>query len=119
MRFVLASFIAGLLVAGLTLSGCSSNQPAPAPSGGSPSSTATGENDAAAEIEAALAKLSPEDRALAEKQKICPVSEEPLGSMGTPLKVNVADRDVFICCEGCEKTLKADPDKYLTSLPAS
>jgi len=64
----------------------------------------------------ALAGLSEEDRALAEKQKICPVSGQPLGSMGAPVKVTVKDRDVFLCCEGCRGSIVADPDKYLAKL---
>jgi len=64
----------------------------------------------------ALAKLSEEDRALAEKQKICPVSGQPLGSMGVPVKVTVKDRDVFLCCEGCRGSIVEDPDKYLAKL---
>ena len=63
-----------------------------------------------------FAKLSAEDRAAAEKQKVCPVSDEPLGSMGVPLKVEVKGRTVFLCCEGCEESLKNDPDKYLAKL---
>lgn len=64
----------------------------------------------------ALAKLSPEDQALAEKQKVCPVSGEPLGAMGTPKKIEVKGQAVFICCEGCEEKLKANPDEYLAKL---
>src|SRR4051794_37816159 len=67
-------------------------------------------------IKASLALLSTEDRALAEKQKICPVSGEPLGTMGAPKKINVAGRDVFICCPGCEEDLTSHPDKYLAKL---
>jgi Cu(I)/Ag(I) efflux system membrane fusion protein len=67
-------------------------------------------------IAAALAELSEEDRALAEKQRICPISEKPLGSMGVPPKVEVDGRTVFICCEGCRKPLLADPDRYLAKL---
>ena len=70
-------------------------------------------NADAAEIEEALAQLSTTDRALAEKQKFCPVSEDPLGAMGTPIKLTVQGRDVFICCEGCEEPLREDPEKYL------
>lgn len=69
-----------------------------------------------AKLTEALAKLSPEDRALAEKQKVCPVSGEPLGAMGTPKKVEVKGQAVFICCEGCEEKLKANPDEYLAKL---
>ena len=74
------------------------------------------EPDEAPEIAQALAKLSPEDRALAEKQQTCPVSGEKLGSMDVPVKVNVKDRDVFLCCSSCEDSLKKDPDKYLAKL---
>jgi YHS domain-containing protein len=68
------------------------------------------------EIEAALAELSPEDRALAERQKICPVGGEPLGSMGTPIKLTVEGREVFICCAACEDALREDPETYLSKL---
>jgi YHS domain-containing protein len=44
------------------------------------------------------------------------VTEEPLGSMGTPVKATVKGRTVFLCCEGCEGDLKKDPDKYLARL---
>ncbi len=63
-----------------------------------------------------LAKLSEADRAVAEKQKVCPVSGEPLGSMGVPVKVTVKDRDVFLCCEGCKSAILDDPDTYLAKL---
>ena len=68
------------------------------------------------EIAAALAELSPEDRALAEKQRVCPVADMPLGSMGTPIKVDVGGRPVFICCEGCREDLLAEPAKHLSKL---
>ena len=64
----------------------------------------------------ALATLSEEDRALAEKQRICPVSGQPLGSMGVPVKVTVKDRDVLLCCEGCRGSIVEDPDTYLAKL---
>lgn len=64
-----------------------------------------------------LAKLSPADQALAESQKVCPVTGEPLGSMGVPLKVSVEGRDVFICCKGCQKKIQENPEKYLANLP--
>jgi hypothetical protein len=64
----------------------------------------------------AMAGLSDADRAAAVAQKICPVSDEALGSMGTPLKVTVEGRDVFLCCEGCRDQLQADPAKYLAKL---
>jgi len=67
-------------------------------------------------IEKALAKLSKADRAAAEKQKKCPVTDALLGSMGTPIKLSVQGRDVFICCEGCEQDIKDDPAKFLAKL---
>lgn len=72
-----------------------------------------------AEIEKALSELSAEDRALAELQKICPVTEFALGSMGPPIKVSLENRDVFICCEGCRERLVQDPDKYFAILDAA
>ena len=77
----------------------------------------TTSNDADAEIKANLAKLNDADRAIAEKQKLCPVSDKPLGGMGTPYKVSLEGKDVFLCCDGCEGTLKEDPEKYLAKLP--
>jgi hypothetical protein len=79
--------------------------------------TTPAEGDAAAaKIEANLASFPAEDRALALKQKICPVSGEALGSMGPPIKLNVAGHDVFICCEGCEDPLVSDPAKHLAKI---
>jgi hypothetical protein len=70
-----------------------------------------------ADIERNLAQLTVQDRVLAESQKLCPVSDEPLGSMGKPLKIDVGERAVFICCEGCEDALKENPKKFLAKLP--
>ena len=61
---------------------------------------------------------SAEDRLLAAKQKICPVTGAALDSMGGPIRVKVAGRVVFICCKMCEKKLRKDPAKYLAKLPA-
>ena len=44
------------------------------------------------------------------------MSGELLGAMGPPKKVSVAGHDVFICCEGCEKPITSEPDKYLAKL---
>ena len=67
-------------------------------------------------IAAALAKLSDEDRAAALKQKTCPVSGQLLGAMGTPVKVTVKGKEVFLCCPGCKPAIEKDPDKYLAKL---
>jgi hypothetical protein len=78
-----------------------------------PASSPPSEPDAAAK---ALMKLAPADRALAAHQKTCPVTSEPLGSMGTPIRIMVGGKVVFLCCKGCERELKQDPGKYLAKL---
>ena len=59
------------------------------------------DGDAMAKMKAGLAKLSDDDRAAAEKQHMCPVSDHMLGTMGAPVKLTLNDQDVWICCEGC------------------
>lgn len=76
----------------------------------SPSTSAKAENT---KIKEALDKLSPEDRALAEQQKKCPIANQDLGSMGTPIKLMIKDKPVFLCCKGCEKEALAEPDATL------
>jgi Cu(I)/Ag(I) efflux system membrane fusion protein len=66
-----------------------------------------------AEIRTNLAKLAPAERTLAESQRLCPVTEEPLGSMGVPLKISVRGQPVFLCCEGCDRIAQRDPAKTL------
>ena len=63
-----------------------------------------------------LAKLSKEDAASALRQHVCPVSDEMLGTMGAPIKVDVNGQQVWICCEGCRKRLLGDPDEFLAKL---
>lgn len=68
-------------------------------------------------VSAALAKLSPEDRKLAEDQGYCANEpSSPLGSMGTPIKLTVKDRPVFVCCEGCSRSVLDNPDKTLATV---
>jgi len=76
------------------------------------------ENAMPVEMIAALSKLPPEDRVLAEMQKMCPIADSRLGLMGTPKKVDVNGTPVFICCEACRARLLAEPDKYLAKLAA-
>jgi YHS domain-containing protein len=71
---------------------------------------------ASPEVLASLSELSDEDRALAERQRVCPVTMFPLGSMGTPPKVEVDGQTVFLCCEGCREALLEEPNKYLAIL---
>jgi membrane fusion protein, copper/silver efflux system len=64
-----------------------------------------------------LAGLGAEDQALARRQKLCPVTNKPLGSMGTPARAVAKGRVVFLCCDGCESKLIGDPEKYLAKVP--
>jgi Cu(I)/Ag(I) efflux system membrane fusion protein len=73
----------------------------------------TPESEPSPKVIAALAPLSPDDRRQAESQRICPVANVPLGSMGIPIKVEVQGTSIFICCEACRKSLLKEPDKYL------
>jgi hypothetical protein len=50
--------------------------------------------------------------------RACPVSGEPLGSMGAPLKVSLDGLSTFVCCKGCVKTVQADPDRFLAAAKA-
>lgn len=54
-------------------------------------------------------QLDPADQELAKQQKTCPVSGMNLGSMGRPYKLVVEGRTLFLCCQGCEEAVKADP----------
>lgn len=97
----------------VTLTGCSKAPenasapvPAMAPADGHEMSSATAD------------PLSAADQALADLQKVCPVGGEALGSMGTPVKVMIGDRAVFLCCEGCRSAVEGDPEKYLAKLDA-
>ena len=68
------------------------------------------------EQQANFAKLSDEDRPLAEAQGYCAVAVKPLGSMGPPLKLMVKGQAVYICCKGCEKKAKSNPDQTLAKV---
>jgi membrane fusion protein, copper/silver efflux system len=57
------------------------------------------------------------DQELIARQKVCPVTNAPLGSMGEPARVVVQGRTVFLCCASCEPALRKDPKKYLAKLP--
>lgn len=125
-RIVVAMVFLSASVLALGLAGCSSEGGSSAvPS--SPPADASAQHDHAGnhadagnsdmdKMKAELAKLSPEDAAAAERQHVCPVSGEMLGTMGAPLKIDVKDQQVWICCEGCKDELMASPDKYLAKL---
>jgi len=101
-----------LVVLGLLLAagGCGSPRAKELPK--SPPSPAAAE----AEVPEGLKELSAEDRAAAEKQRLCPVSDELLGAMGKPYKITVQEQTVFLCCPSCEEQLRKYPEKYLAKL---
>jgi hypothetical protein len=112
-----------LLLAWISL-GCGTSAPpqptAPKPGTEAPLMDATEHQhtteDQGEEVRAALAGLSPDDRESAQRQRICPVSGEMLGSMGEPIKLEVEGREVWICCAGCEAPLRKDPERHFAKL---
>jgi uncharacterized protein (TIGR03000 family) len=69
------------------------------------------------ETAANLAKLSPEDRKLAEEQKVCAVQPNiKLGAMGTPVKVTVKGQPVFLCCEACREHAVSRGDQIVAKV---
>lgn len=69
-----------------------------------------------AEEIAEIKKLPAEQAELALKQKVCPVSNEPLGSMGAPIKVEAEGKTAFLCCKGCQGDFEKDPKSVLSKL---
>ena len=72
--------------------------------------------DEDARVTAGLSKLSPEDRRLAQDQEFCPVLGGRLGLMGTPIKVILNSKPLFLCCEGCRSQALGDPNRTLRNL---
>ncbi|WP_404309635.1 hypothetical protein [Neorhodopirellula lusitana] len=54
------------------------------------------------------------DELLISLQATCPVSGQPLGSMGKPPKITIGNKSLFVCCAGCTKKVEASPEQYLT-----
>lgn len=93
--------------------GCGGEKPAAPAASGSAAPTPGVPDEVAAE----RAKLSPEDRALVDAQEWCAVStDERLGAMGPPLKLDIKGQPVFVCCKGCKRKALADPDKTLAKV---
>lgn len=101
------------LFTALVLTGCSRNTDKP--QAGSPPGPA--KEAKADEVAAERAKLPSDDRALVEAQEWCVIStEERLGAMGPPLKLDIKGQPVFVCCKGCRKKAEADPDRTLAKV---
>lgn len=107
-------FAFAAVVGVMNLIGCSQQQPAPASSTAAPDATSV--DGSSAKIDAAMAKLSAEDRQAAVAQRVCPVTGEPLGSMGKPIKITEGDRHLFVCCAGCEEEAKGKFDEFYAQL---
>jgi len=68
-------------------------------------------------VNVALSKLAPDDRQIAETQRYCAIQNKSvLGSMGTPLKVILEGKPVFLCCGGCKKSALANPKAALATV---
>ena len=118
MKTIAWPCLLALPLAALTLAGCGGPSPEQpkAGDGATPPATTTGQAGEAA-VRANLAKLSPEDRKLAEEQQFCAVeTKNPLGSMGEPGKVPLGDTMIFTCCEGCNDSVRAEPEAALKKL---
>jgi len=59
------------------------------------------------------AKATQADSAAVAAQKLCPVMDESLTSMGGAWKVYAKGRPVYVCCKGCIKKVQQNPDFYL------
>ena len=106
-----------VLLAVITILGCSTQD--------SPQPSSTDQPDVSwkegleEDVVRALSQLPDADRQAALAQKICPVGDKPLGSMGKPPKVTIEGREVFLCCDGCEEELRNDASKYLAKLKSN
>ena len=68
-------------------------------------------------VQANLARLSADDRELADKQRFCAVQNGVrLGAMGTPAKVIVQGQPVFLCCEACRERAQSNPEQTLAKV---
>jgi len=73
--------------------------------------------DTNAKVNQALARLSDDDRKIAEKQEFCPVlADSRLGAMGVPIKLVIENQPVFLCCDACKKAAQDNPQKTLSKV---
>jgi hypothetical protein len=107
--------LSGMLVSTVVV-GCSKNSSTSSKDAGDKQVTGTSK-EVNAEIIAALAQLSAEDRVVAESQRFCAVEQHNLlGSMGTPFKLMIEGQPVFLCCEGCKDAALKDPQATLAAV---
>lgn len=63
-----------------------------------------------------VGKLPTADRETALRQRTCPITGKPLGSMGVPVKLEVEGQSLFVCCAGCTAAVRQDPQAALGKL---
>jgi len=119
----LTTYSVGLLFLTFLIVGCQTQVPPTAKNttNQSQQDKADEKSDAAneKEISETLAKLSSEDRKLAEEQKFCAVmNHERLGGMGVPIKLEVKGVPIFVCCSGCKKKALNKPEETLANVAA-
>ena len=104
----------GLTIAGLSWAGFATQVGAAQGSGGEAFGTAAGGQ-----------ATTPDDKTVIFDQlplyslKECPVSGEPLGSMGDPVDMVVDGRLVRLCCGPCKKGVTAKKDAIIAKLDAA
>ena len=55
-------------------------------------------------ISETLKSLSPDDQKLVAAQRFCPMmTYSRLGAMGAPIKLTIAGKPVFVCCDSCKE----------------
>ena len=60
-----------------------------------------------------VAALTKADQSGVARQKVCPVMGTKLGAHGTPVKVLIDGRPVYLCCKRCLGKVQKDPELYL------
>jgi len=106
-----------VLVASAFFAGCDNKSESPtaptAPTTSPAKSTAPADDDVAKE----RAKLSATDLAHVEAQEWCVISsEERLGAMGAPIKLDIEGQPVFVCCKGCQAKALREADATLAKV---
>jgi hypothetical protein len=110
----LMCWVAVTFVGTAMLLGCTSQDPSQ--SGTGATSATHWKEGLDKDVVTALSQLSADDRPAALAQKVCPVTDQPLGSMGKPPKITVEGQQLFLCCQGCDEQLLKEPAKFLAKL---
>lgn len=61
----------------------------------------------------AVATLGAGDQERIARQRLCPVTSQPLGAHGSPVKVVLDGQALFLCCKGCLGKVEGNPEFYL------